>query len=247
MLFLCVGTYGEIGKASIIDRSNNYFVLSWETPQCASNASLQQYNVTIAPGWSVAPKELAEEKTLIIKPECLQKSNGMLILKISDETCASQGYKFLSCSPYILTVKPVYEMMSANEDINGWKITTQTLPLKNEALVANLSVSDTGSQWISLAWPKPICRVSVMKWIISELFSNSTTQLVPDCSTLVDDSYYILNISNSMNCMGNTIFRPSVIPCTNYSFIVNVQYEGLEVYSGNNNVALVRTDDESKR
>ncbi len=237
----------------IASQGTNSLTLAWREPTCRSTANLLYYNVSVMPDWNIGPKDFKnmEEAYLIIKPKCLNKQpDGTVFVTLNDVMCDHQGYKFISCAPYTVEVLPVYELPSANQDLFGWKNETNTLPLQNEASVTNLNVQDIGTQWISVSWPIPACRIPVSEWnlTVANLSSSDFVILPPDCPTFVNSSHYTLNVSNSIECRGNNFLSGfSIIPCASFRINLNVKYLNLDSETGSDNSSTIAADTKLER
>lgn len=244
------GEWGEIEQPTVSDRSNASLTLEWRQPVC-TRANLIQYNITIKPNCNSGPKFTKNSSTtIIVKPDCLTNlTSGRVSVNLNQNTCADQGYKFISCSPYVINVFPVYELLSANEDLVGWKNSTETLPSENEASVSNLTVGNYGGYWISILWQTP-CRVAVTKWILTELPYGTPVDLPRDCPTVINNTHMSLNISDSIVCSKHstkpTIPGLNIIPCNSYNLTLNVKYDHWDEQPGSNNVVKAQTELESK-
>ena len=199
--------------------------IRWTEPRCKTSATLLRYVVAVN-----------DEMDIPIELDCLTPSGvDSVALVLNDTTCGLSDFvDFSSCTPYEISIRPVYELASANEEIIGRKTATNTLADEFEASVNNVTVTDTGSRWISLSWPKPECRMPIGWWTLSDVNSGCASTLAADIPLLVNDTTYQLNISDQMDCGNNA---SPIIPCSNYSIQLDVKFLDLDFQPGTNNIA----------
>lgn len=223
-------------------KKTDSLTLTWQEPLCKNRTSIDHYKVTVSPDWNSDTKEAS---TIIIQPECLSNiTTGRVFVTLKETTCGSSGYKFISCAPYNISLLPVFELASANEELSSWETSTQTLALENETSITSLVVTDTGGHWISISWPIPTCKIPVSEWKLQEL-SLGSVNLPPDCPTFVNSSHLSLNISEKITCKNSNLQQGlSLQPCSSYTFKMDVKYADLEEQAGSNNQVSTNTENE---
>ncbi len=230
------GKKGEIRNLGAVEQGPHSIELQWIEPECKNSANLIYYDVSVN-----------DSKYLKVLPNCLEvtSSGNKVSLVLNNNTSFSCGKVDLSsCSYYNIGIQPVYKLASANEDIASQETITNTLADEYEASVQNLNVLQTGKEWISLSWSVPSCRMPISTWDLTENASNYSVGLPADCPFL-DQSGTLLsiNISDRIECQnGDSITGLPVLPCSNYSIEMNVNYVDLEFQEGRNNTVQVSSE-----
>ena len=204
--------------------------------------------MSVQPDWNLGPKLINDnrETSLTIKPDCLiEEANGTVSVMIKENTCNSrQGFKFESCSPYVINVLPVYQLESANQDVLGWTNQTQTaFSSPVEASVNDLVVESVGKRWISIVWPIPSCKIPITQWNLTDTLNQNVVILPPECPIFVNSSHYRINVTDSIVCRNfanQTAF--SLVPCSSYQFRLTVKYRDLDEQTGERNDINASTD-----
>lgn len=230
-------------QLDVVDQGTHSLELRWMEPRCKASALLHHYDVTV------------NSSVLEILPDCLQQmEENTVSLVLSDSTCNQKGFSLDSCSIYDITVLPVYSLSTANEDLFGKQKTSHTLAEDYEASVNNLTILDSGGQWISLSWPRPACRMPIASWSLAlreDLKSKIEVNLPAECPiSNHSENTLSLNVSDqTVYCQNSAPVDTAfpIVPCSKYTVKLDVLYEDLDQQDGVNNIAQTSTQSERKR